>query len=35
MMGVYLCTFSYLEVLSFVSSYRVEAFLLNGFSVGN
>ena len=34
MLGAYLCIFTYLEVLSFVSSYRVEAFL-NGFSVGN
>ena len=30
MLGAYLCIFSYLEVLSFVSSYRVEAFLLTG-----
>ena len=35
MLGAYLCIFSYLEMLSFASSYRVEAFLLNGFSVGN
>ena len=34
MLGAYLCIFTYLEALSFVSSYRVEAFL-NGFSVGN